>query len=144
LRKYQRKQEILRMLKKETLIDWLKVLVLLLDEAAVIAIIFLVLHFLAVQIPLSITIVITLVIAVLVLIVHVKVIPSFRWKKVTGRGGMVGLHGEVLQPLTPTGTVIVKGERWKAKSVDDVGVGEDVEVVGMEGLTLKVVRLRED
>jgi len=130
--------------KKRTFGDWLKVLVLLLDEAAVLVLIFVVLHFLDVQIPLSITIFLVLAIGAVVFIIHIKVIPSFHWKKVTGREGMIGLQGKVVEPLTPTGTIIVKGERWKAKSVDNVEIGENVELVGIEGLTLMVVRLRGD
>ena len=132
------------MLKKRTFGDWLKVLVLLLDEAAVLVLIFVVLHFLDVQIPLSIMIPLVLLIGVFVFIIHIKVIASFHWKQVTGREGMIGLQGEVVEPLTPTGTIIVKGERWKAKSVDNVEIGENVEVVGIEGLTLRVVQFQED
>ena len=132
------------MVEKRTFGDWLKVLVLLLDEAAVLALIFVVLHFLGVQIPLPTTIFLALVIGVFVFIIHVKVIPSFHWKQVTGREGMLGLQGEVVESLTPTGTVIIKGERWKAKSVDNVEIGENVEVVGIEGLTLRVVQFQED
>jgi len=133
------------MVKKRTFGDWLKVLVLLLDEVAVLVIIFLVLHFLGVQIPLSITIFIVLLIAAFVFIIHIKVIPSFRWKQVTGREGMIGLQGRVVQPLTPVGAIYVKGENWKAESIGDyIEVDENVEVVGIEGLTLRVVRLRED
>jgi len=131
------------MLKKITFGDWLKVLVLLLDEAAVLVIVFVVLHFLGVQIPLPITIFLVLLIGVFVFIIHVKVIPSFHWKQVTGREGMIGLEGTVVEPLTPTGTIIVKGERWKAKSVDNVEIGENVEVVGIEGLTLMVVHRQQ-
>ena len=133
------------MVNKRTFGDWLKVLVLLLDEAAVLVIIFVVLHFLHIQIPLPITIFLGLVIGVFVFIIHVKVIPSFHWKRVTGREGMIGLQGEVVQPLTPLGTIHVKGENWKAKSVGDyIEVGKNVEVVGIEGLKLRVVRGQED
>ena len=132
------------MLKKSTFGDWLKVLVLLLDEVAVLVLIFWALYYFDVQIPLSITIPLVLVIGVFVFIIHVKVIPSFHWKQVTSREGMIGLKGEVVEPLTPTGTIIVKGERWNAKSVDNVEIGENVEVVGIEGLTLRVVQFQED
>ena len=132
------------MTEKRTFGDWLKVLVLLLDEAAVLALVFLVLHFFDVQIPLSITIIIVLIIAVFVFIIHVKVIPSFHWKQATGREGMIGLRGRVVQPLTPVGAIYVKGENWKAKSIGDyIEVDENVEVVEIEGLLLRVVRLKE-
>ena len=117
---------------------------LLLDEAAVVVIIFLVLHFLDVQIPLSITIIVAIPIAVFVFIVHIKVIPSFHQKQATGREGMIGLQGRVVQPLTPVGTIYVKGENWKAKSIGDIEVDESVEVIGIEGLTLRVVKFQED
>ncbi len=133
------------MVDKRTFGDWLKVLVLLLDEAVVLALIFLALHFLDIQIPLSITIITVLIVAVFVFIIHVKVVPSFHWKQATGREGMIGLQGRVVQPLTPVGAIYVKGENWKAKSTGDcIEVDENVEVAGIEGLTLRVVRLQED
>jgi len=133
------------MLDKRTFSDWLKVVVLLLDDAIVVVLIFLVLHFLNVRIPLSTTILVALLIAVLVFIIHIKVIPSFRLKQATGREGMIGLEGRVVQSLTPVGVICVKGENWKAKSVGDyIEVEEEVEVAGVEGLTLRVTRLQED
>lgn len=129
---------------KRTIRDWLKVLVLLLDEAVVLTIVILVLRFFRVQIPLPTTIFIVLIVGALVLMVHIAVIPSFHKKQVTGWEGMIGLQGTVIVPLTPVGAVMVNGERWKAKSVDGVNieVDEDVEIVRIEGLMLKVVRLK--
>lgn len=129
---------------KRTIRDWLKVLVLLLDEAVVLTMVILVLRYFRVQIPLPTTIVIVLIVGALVLMVHIAVIPSFHRKQVTGREGMIGLQGTVIASLTPVGAVMVNGERWKAKSVDgdNIEVGEDVEIVRMEGLTLKVGRLK--
>ena len=58
---------------------------------------------------------------------------------------MIGLEGRVVQPLKPVGTVHIKGENWKAESNGDyIEVDENVEVVGIEGLKLRVIRLRED
>jgi membrane-bound ClpP family serine protease len=129
---------------KTIITDWLRVLILLLDEAAVIAVVFVVLHSLDVEIPLAAMIVLGLIIAVLVLIIHIRVIPSFHLRKVTGKEGMIGMQGRVVQPLTPVGTVFIKGENWKAKSdADYIETNENVEVVAMEGLMLKVVRSAE-
>ena len=133
------------MTKKRTAGDWFKVLVLLLDEAVVLVLIFLLLNYFDVQIPVPITVFVLLLIAVLVFIIHIKVIPTFRWKQVTGREGMIGSQGRVVESLTPVGTISVLGELWKATSVDGgIEVNENVKVVGMEGLKLKVVRLQED
>ena len=124
-----------------TIADWGKVIILLLDEAAVIAVILLILHFLGIQIPLPIMIGGGIIVGIFVFIIHIAVIPSFHWKQVTGREGMIGQQGRVVEPLTPIGTIIVKGEYWKAKSLDDnIEFDENVEIVGNEGLTLKVKR----
>ena len=52
---------------------------------------------------------------------------------------MIGEQGRAVDPLTPLGTITVNGEYWRAKSLDgNIEVGENVEIVGLEGLTLKV------
>ena len=126
---------------KRAVTDWGKVLILLLDEAVVVAAIIFALWFFKINIPLPITIAIAIVGGIFVFIVHVAVIPSFHRKQVTGREGMIGLQGRVVEPLNPVGTIIVKGEHWKAKSLyDEIGVDEDVEIVGIDGLTLTIKR----
>ena len=125
----------------QTLKDSGKVLLLMLDEVAVIAGILLILHFLGIQITLPIKIGAGIIFFIFVFIRHVAVIPSFHIKQVTGREGMIGEQGRVVEPLTPVGTIIVKGEYWKAKSLDDnIEFDENVEIVGLKRLTLKVKR----
>ena len=120
---------------------WLIVLVSLLDDAAVLALIFLGLWFFHVKITWTIILVIGLVIVAFVFIMHKAVIPSLLRKKVTGTEGMMGMVGKVTEPLEPEGTVKVMDEYWKAKSVDgNIGIGEEVEVVRIEGLNLEVKR----
>ena len=126
---------------KRSIKDWLLVLVLLLDEAAAVGLVLLVLWFFEISIPLSIAIVIALLLGTFVFITHKVIIPSFHKKQVTGSEGMVGMEGEVIQPLTPVGVVRVEGELWKAKSLgEDVVVGEEVEILGLNRLTLEVKR----
>ncbi|MFC1955264.1 NfeD family protein [Chloroflexota bacterium] len=121
--------------------DWGKVLILMLDEVAVIGVILLILHFLGIQITLPIKIGAGIIFVIFVFIRHVAVIPSFHRKQVTGREGMIGEQGKVVEPLTPVGVVTIKGEYWSAKSVDDnIEIDENVEIVGLEGLTLRVKR----
>ena len=120
---------------------WLIVLVSLLDDAAVLALIFLGLWFFHVKITWTIILVIGLVIVAFVFIMHKAVIPSLLRKKVTGTEGMMGMVGKVTEPLEPEGTVKVMDEYWKAKSVDgNIGISEEVEVVRIEGLNLEVKR----
>jgi membrane-bound serine protease (ClpP class) len=124
---------------KGALKDWLKVLVLLLDDAAAVVLVLLVLWFFKVRIPLSVAIILGLLLGALVFIIHKKIIPSFHVKQVTGSEGMVGLAGEVIEPLTPNGTVRIKGEYWKAKSISgDIPAGAHVEVLGLKDLVLEV------
>ena len=121
--------------------DWLIVLVLLLDDAAALALVLLVLWVLGIKMPLWVTIVIALLLGTFAFITHKVIIPSFHKKKVTGSEGMVGLVAEVIEPLTPFGVIRVEGEYWKAKSVDeDIAAGEEVEVLELNRLTLEVKR----
>jgi len=126
---------------KRSIKDWLLVLVLLLDEAAAVVLVLLVLWFFKISIPLSVAIVIALLLGTFVFITHKVIIPSFHKKQVTGSEGMIGMEGEVIQSLTPVGVVRVEGELWKAKSLgEDVVVGEEVEILGLNRLTLEVKR----
>jgi len=96
---------------------------------------------LEIQIPLPLMIVLGLVAGTIVVVIHMAVIPTFHRKVVTGSEGMIGAQGRVVKPLTPVGAVTIKGESWRAKSVDeDIEAGEDVEIVGVAGLTLMVKR----
>ncbi len=126
---------------KETVKDWLKVLVLLLDEAAAVVLVLLFLWFFRIRIPLWIAIVGALLLGTLAFVVPKVVIPSFHARKVTGSEGMIGLEGQVIEPLTPVGAVRVEGELWKAKSVaGDVPAGETVEIMKLNKLVLEVKR----
>ena len=126
---------------KRTIKDWLMVMVLLLDEAVAVVLVLLVLWFLRIRIPLWIAIVIALLLGIFVFIIHKAVIPSFHKKQVTGSEGMIGLEGEVVEPLAPVGVIRVEGEYWKAKSVgEDIAAGENVEILELNRLTLEVKR----
>lgn len=119
-----------------------KVFILLFDDAVVIVVILFVLRFLGIQIPVPFMIVGGIILTIFVLIIHIAVIPSFHKKQVTGREGMIGEKGKVVEPLTPIGTISFKGEYWRAESIDEkIMVGEVVEIIGVEGLTLKVMKI---
>lgn len=119
--------------------DWLKVAVLLLDEAAVVVLVLLILRALKVELALPVAVIGALLLGAAVFIIHKAVIPSFHRKQVTGAEGLVGLAGKVVEPLALVGIIRVCDEYWKAKSVDgDIEAGEEVEILGLEGLTLIV------
>ena len=124
---------------KGTIKDWLKVLVLLLDEAAAVALVLLVLWVLKIEIPLPITIVTALLLGALIFVIHKAVIPTFHKKQVTGAEGLIGVEGKVIEPLTPVGVIRVGDEYWKAKSVgENIAVGKEVEILEVDGLRLMV------
>ena len=124
---------------KKSIKDWFIILVLLLDEAVAVVLVLLLLWALGIEIPLPIMIAVALLLGAFVFITHKVIIPSFHKKKITGSEGMIGLTGEVIEPLTPVGVVRVGDEYWKAKSVgENIASGEEVEILGVNGLTLMV------
>lgn len=124
---------------KKNIKDWLIIIVLLLDEAVAVVLILLVLRALGIEVPLPVMIGLALLLGAFIFATHKVIIPALRKKKITGSEGMVGLEGKVVKPLTPVGVIMVGSEYWKAKSVDkDVAAGEEVEILGIDGLTLKV------
>lgn len=60
-------------------------------------------------------------------------------KPLTGKEGLIGSTGFVLQPVDlEHGMVFVQGEYWKARSKQPIPVKVEIEVVGVEGLLLDV------
>jgi len=61
-------------------------------------------------------------------------------KPTTGVEGLIGEHGVARTSIDPEGEVNVHGEIWHAISDDHVKEGEKVEVIGVQGLQVKVAR----
>ena len=75
----------------------------------------------------------------LILIVMVRLALRARQTKVvTGLAGMIGLKGRAETAIEPEGRVFVRGELWRARSQTKIAAGENVRVLGVEGLTLDV------
>ncbi len=57
-----------------------------------------------------------------------------------GREWMIGSLGEVIEAVDPDGVVSVRSARWRARTnrATPVGAGEQVRVVGIDGVTLEV------
>ncbi len=62
-------------------------------------------------------------------------------KATTGKKGLVGEIGVALGRLNLEGQVSVHGEVWKAVSSEKIDKGEKVEVIDMEGLSLRVQKV---
>jgi membrane-bound serine protease (ClpP class) len=75
-----------------------------------------------------------------VLAVSYLVFRSQKEKVTLGIEGLIGEIGVVRDKLSPTGRIFVHGETWKGEADNEIDVGEKVEVVGVEGMVLKVRR----
>jgi membrane-bound serine protease (ClpP class) len=78
---------------------------------------------------------------VLLLLVRLAV-RAQRQRSVTGAAGMVGDRGQALSdiPAGGSGTVSAHGETWAATADEAVVAGEAIEVVAVDGLSLRVRR----
>jgi membrane-bound serine protease (ClpP class) len=68
-----------------------------------------------------------------------KVAQARRMKVKGGPEQLIGMAGTAISPLTPRGEVRVEGQIWKAEALEgQIKTGEAVEIVGREGLVLRV------
>ncbi|MCI0387353.1 MAG: nodulation protein NfeD [Acidobacteria bacterium] len=90
------------------------------------------------RLPLSLVLAVIIPFA-LILIVMVRLALRARGARVaTGLAGMIGLKGRAETAIAPEGRVFVRGELWRARSQTKIAEGEDVRVLGVDGLTLDV------
>jgi membrane-bound ClpP family serine protease len=69
---------------------------------------------------------------------------TLRKQVLVGLPSMVGTRGVVASRLSPEGMVKIRGELWGAESAEgDIDAGEEVMVVGEDGLKLYVRRLSD-
>ena len=65
-----------------------------------------------------------------------------RHKVTTGLEGLVGEIGTARTPLTPEGKIFVHGELWNAVADTSIDPGEQVRVVAVDGLTIRVKAMK--
>ncbi len=123
--------------RRRDLVAWFAML----DDLAVIALVFLALWAFHVKLSVWSIVVIAVVLGAAVMLLHHFVVPALRRRAVTGAEAMVGRAAVVTDPLDPEGMVMFDGELWRARSVeDDLPAGTDVEIVAVDRLTLEVAR----
>jgi len=121
----------------------MKILLFHLNKVFLLGTVLWVVLILAVPIPWPIIIVIAVLGLAKYLVLRIAVVPVLR-RQITDPKDMKG-QGTVVEPLAPVGLIKVSGEYWRAKSVEgDIEVDESVEVVGQEGLTLRVTRSQQE
>jgi membrane-bound serine protease (ClpP class) len=96
-------------------------------------------------VSMTIALAVTLPFAVLTVVLMRLVLRSRGWKPSTGREEMIGMTGTVITAIPggmdgaqKEGMVRVHGELWRAVAAQAAGEGEQVRIVSVDGLTLRV------
>ena len=66
---------------------------------------------------------------------------AYDWDQKDKTGHMIGMHGIVSDRLDPTGYIMIRGELWKAETMEKelvIEKGQEVRIHGIHGLTLHV------
>ncbi len=71
-------------------------------------------------------------------LVIIAITRSMALPEITGQGELVGLAGKAQTDLSPEGMVFVRGEIWQAEAEGEIASGDRIEVVGVDGLRLRV------
>jgi membrane-bound serine protease (ClpP class) len=80
----------------------------------------------------------TIVTALFFLVVVNAGLRAQRLRVQSGAAGMRGTRGVVIERIAPTGRVRIGDTLWNARSAASIDVGTNVEVIGLEGLTVEV------
>jgi membrane-bound serine protease (ClpP class) len=56
----------------------------------------------------------------------------------------IGSRGRAATPISPTGYVRINGELWRASSNSNIDAGQEISVVGIEGMMLLVSSIEKD
>jgi membrane protein implicated in regulation of membrane protease activity len=56
----------------------------------------------------------------------------------------IGSRGRTITPISPKGYVRVNGELWQALSNSTINAGEEIAIVGIEGMTLLISPIEKD
>ena len=114
----------------------------LLEEAALVAVVLWLLPKVAINIPLW-----GLILMMIALGVY-NYITYRLGKKALDKKPMIspdiGSRGRTITPVSPTGYVRVNGELWQASSNSTIDAGEEIAVVGIEGMTLLISPVEKD
>ena len=90
------------------------------------------------RLPLGLVLAVVIPFGVIVILLMRLALSARHAKVTTGIAGMMGLLGKAETSIAPDGTVMVRGELWRARSQMKIDRGEKIRVVGVKGLTLDV------
>jgi len=110
-----------------------------LEEVAIVVIWRWLLPELEIELPPAVLIVVMVAWALFAVALFVFTTRTLKRQTVVGLPTMIRSKGKVASALTPEGMVRIKGELWGATSAEgNIAVGEQIEVVGEDGLKLVV------
>ena len=93
---------------------------------------------LAISVELTLGVTLIIVALIVAVIFYVGIKAQFTRVK-TGKEALIGAKGTATTDLKPNGEVRVMGEFWQATAKDaEIATGQDIEVVGMDGMLLVV------
>ena len=111
---------------------------ILLEEAAIVAVVLVGLPQLDIEVPVGVLIAVMVAFAVFSVLLYRAGSEALRRKPVA-LSVMVGSKGKVVSPLAPIGFIKIKDELWEAESASDkIGIGKEVMVIEQDGLKLMV------
>jgi len=111
---------------------------ILLEEAAIVAVVLVGLPQLGIEVPVGALIAVMVAFAVFSVLLYRAGSQALRRKPVA-LSVMVGSKGKVVSPLAPIGFIKIKDELWEAESVGSkISIGKEVMVVEQDGLKLTV------
>jgi membrane-bound serine protease (ClpP class) len=117
----------------------------LLEEAALVAVVFWALPQVGIYIPLAGLFAMMVAWGVFSVFTYRKGTLALQRKPVVGLPAMIGCRGKVISPLAPDGVVKIKNELWEAKSGGrKINPGVEVTVLGQDGLRLIVRKSSAD
>src|SRR5215468_4117509 len=90
------------------------------------------------RLPLGLVLAVVIPFALIMILIVRLALRARQTRVTTGLAGMIGLKGRAETAIEPEGRVFVRGELWRARSQTKIAAGENVRVVGVEGLTLEV------
>jgi membrane-bound serine protease (ClpP class) len=71
----------------------------------------------------------------------IMVVRAQRRRPTTGKEGLIGRIGVATVDLKPEGVVEIRGELWNAVSEEEIRAGEKVQVQGVDGMKVKVIKI---
>jgi membrane-bound serine protease (ClpP class) len=92
----------------------------------------------ALRVSLSLVVPVALAFALVAALLATLAFRAQKRRPTTGGEGLVGAHAEARTALAPDGKVFVQGEWWNATAESPVAAGAEVEVIAVEGMTLRV------